>query len=595
MKALNKQVLLVFFVLQIITVLASLIISLLTVPAVIDSLKLSWLVSNTLIVWMSLFMYVSLVALLLAASLSVFNPSFDSLGLQHKLSSASVIIILLIASFFIVYSFLFEGMVTNQRSKTLNLSAQIEEDLSQARADLASKKYFEAEDIARNLVRMMPEDMELKNFYERIVREISDQGLRGFSSAPGAKEAAETKAIEEIDLNASLGKAREYLDKQDYFTALYFLNLADRTRSNVQAAHLWLEAEEGVGGSIPDSVEESQTQRFLLKRSAILDEIPLEHYEKAYTLLLQVDDLARKEGFTPLPVQIDLNNFAPKTLSQNYADPDVKIWMPFVMENLSNQVFFESELEHLREYGLKKAVIFRNSSDLYKNIYVYFKSIAQADYNIFYVEAPEILAFDSQGKVIYHIRSKAGKISNSDLFMRSISLDGTRKNEVEILEGPEDLQSLGAIFHLNWEGQDLYSLAYAGLTGRELSVLDRFALLPRMAEAGLASSGLETALLDDLSRIMSFISLMVLALALGISLRSRYEEKPVFLIIISLPLLALVSIIGLDYYQEFLQTFNRFLLSHNNFDSSLMYSGIFQAVQLIICLFILAMVSMRTD
>lgn len=602
MKESNKHLVVTILVGQLVSFLCFGIYALVTLDmSVLPQLQFAWLFDRILDLWSHFFLAVSLCGIILGVSFFGARKGGASQGGGGKIQGGALGILLFFTVVHILLMAFVAGPAKAGQEQVVRISIEYRQDLEKIKQLRKSGQLEAALELARAAVGLVPGYDEPEKLRDDLLREMdrkrmvsTDSGAQIGATAGPMASAAQQSGWTYAEL---MIKARQYLEMKDFFTALFFLNLAEKNRQDNEVTGLLTETRKGVMGVETGDTQDLKTRRFVIKRTAILDLIPLAAYPEAYYQLLAAEELALQEGLTPERAFSSYRYDGESALPNDgrYADPDVRLWMPFVHEKLSQICFFSDEMAAADRQANHGSLVFRNSDDSGRRMYVYFKSIYPLGSLNYLVEAPEILVLDATGTVIVQWGSAWGKVVNKRLLLKS--MDKSQESLVsgaELIAGGAD-RNLLDIVDLEFTAEELYGFA-ANLSGvGSVSLAGQLSMFEGMKQAGLDVSRLELALLDQFTRAISAISLAILAWIFGRVMRSRYLGRPVFLLILSVPLLLFAAVLVIDGYNYFVGLVNQMLHGSAGFWGGLWWQLGLQIIQLLVVLFVFASLSSREE
>ncbi len=545
MKGLNRSVFVLVLVFHLLSLALFLALTLITPSASIHpDFQFSWILGRVFSLWVEYYLPITISAFILAFSGLVnvqnYKSAFAGTGnFVTAIANSLKFLVLLTVGYVLILAFL-DGPIRNSYQLAQSNSLRLVELIKSANENQKIGNSKQAKQDVQEAIRLSPENESLKKLRDTIVLSIKvpaistspatipKSGLVGAGSSAQASVTTIEKAG--MDLAALIQKSKQYVDQDDFYSALYFIELAERIspQKDIEVSMIRNLLETKLANQVSEKDDDYSKQLYRMKNKAILTDFPSGRFEEAYYTLLDVELFVKK------------NNIKGQRAGPlgDYLDMDVREWMPLVLEALNKQVFFSEELLGAIEGRSLNSLLVKNASNAELVEYLYAKAVVPGAYS-WYLIQPEVITFDKAGKIVAHRVSERGKIIGSKLLMRSIDKqDPLNVSEVRILKGEfaPEIQNHVAI---KYEGNTLYSLAESQGSWSIMTAAELISILDIVREADLDLRPVQRSLLMYLVKILSMVSLGIFGIAWAWSNRSRYLSRP---LLPSLALLVLVPI-----------------------------------------------------
>jgi tetratricopeptide (TPR) repeat protein len=587
--------------------------------AILAEFAWSWIFQAVLVSWMDFFIPITITGFLLGLSVFINNAELRSLLKGERsfvrITGKTVVLVLLISVMFVILNAFVYGSARQQRDTLHDRSVRAHAFLLEAQ-DLAKRGLFSESAVSvRKALLLAPNYLAAAEMQVRLSEKSGESSSGGHAESKhigkenedsmDPKERIRSSLIYEDNLKL----AREYFERSDYYSALYFIRKAEGLTERVDDALVDLRTEvemqirkKGVSAKDHAAKKLSET-----KQKAVVDYLQNGRPIEAYHELIRVEALARgEEGaeaehaiVEELTAAIDSliinqadvgKEYDPRELvlpGRPFVDPDFCRWMPEVLAQLERTTFFREEAETLRAEASGSGVMFVNREEDGIREYLYAAAVLEGRFNQ-YLVAPEIIVVGKAGKVVSHRVSAYGKIVGSNLMLKSIGrLEPERIEEVRVLEGevPQDTRN---VVRLHQSPEVIRSLSLSRFGYQDMSVPELFSLISVVPSAGYDVVPLQTVLLGYLLQVLSLPSLCFFAIAWGWANRSRYLTWPVLLtglMVVALPVLVFIL---MKLYQYIGNCLNASILMMGGFENSLVVLVVIQTVQLVASLVYLA-------
>jgi hypothetical protein len=588
---------------------------------VLAELAWNWMFNSVLVIWIDYFIPLTITGLVLG--FSVFLNSVELRTLMQgetsfvRIAGKSVVLILILSVVFVVLVGFAYGNVRQQRDSVVARSHKATAYLVEAQNFAKQGQTTEAIGAVKNALMVSPEYLAAIALQDRLSADrTTDQAAE--IKNPGEKTVIEKEVPslpsrnERLRYADLLKLAQEYLDRGDNFSALYYIRKAEEATTRVEPAlvDLKTQVEKNIRGNGKSQEDAKKRQILDGKQLAIIDYLQNNRPVEAYYQLLAVevmDNAAKGRQVTIDEVSAKLAQvlatMATKAGNVNdavqyiypdihlserdFSDPDFRRWMPEVLAQLDSNTFFREDSEALVASASGLGLMFLNSDEAGRREYVYAHAVMNGRFNLF-LQSPEIIVLDKDGKVLSHRISAFGKVVGNNLIMKSLSRSQPgRVEEVRVLEGQVDTDARNAV-RLYQRPEVLWNLAQSRFGYQNMSFPELVALLPLVDKAGFDALPLHSVLLGYLLQALSLPSLCFFAMGWGWANRNRYLTRPIPLVALMLVVVPFLMVGLLKIYQFLGSCLNSSLLILTGFQAAMVILIVVQAVQLAVSLIYVA-------
>jgi tetratricopeptide (TPR) repeat protein len=560
----GRKILLVLIAVYVLALAALLCWSFFTVPPIrIGSLKRSWIIGNTLVLFAR-----GLVSLHLSAVLFSFSLFFPFTGAVEgkrvffaRLKFMGLVFLVLL----LLYAILLEaGLPLGLRMREEALSKIRQADELRIKAGDASSRgqFREARRFLQYALTIFPEDEDLRREADAADRASRLAGQTGKKEAPPTQT---SPLLLNMSFDEFLARAQGAFDREDYISAEYYASFALRMdQDHPVPKRIIARARQKLTEAAPGR-ELRADMEFFRRKQAGAD------------ILAEGDVIEAYRYFRSL-------------LEERPEDPDVRHYLRLAYAELRKASFLLSEipLTALPAAGnpRQEGVVFINKRDEALREFVYIAQVIKTP-AAYYALDIESLGLGADGQVLYHFGAPYGKFVEGILLLYCVEDDGSGEYRPEYYvgrrpEGPEAAQVA-----VSAGPEQLLRMSLGGPD------YDGIVLWNLIETAGVASflgvnpRPLYMAFFSRIFLPFSFFVLSFLAAAYGMRYRSRYAALPPVLCFLFLPLLFLVVILVFHVYLYGLYAVQGFLLSALGFYASLAafcaIQGLLLFVALLVC------------
>ncbi len=386
------------------------------------------------------------------------------------------------------------------------------------------------------------------------------------------KDLAEGKEPYEL-----LQMAESYFDREDYFSAHYYANLAFQIDPNRRdAQRLAARAQEMIASKDLSKLEIEEKQLYERKREGY-EYFINEDYFKAYQVFRELQDRYPQ-------------------------DADVMSYLNKSEEQLRRETFFLDEAEQIDTLPGATELLFVNFREGDEREIVFIGKLTGLDAGIFCKDI-EVLRFSAQG-LLYHYYAKYGKLRDGTLNLHGVDRRtdarkaAPRESVPRYLSGVTRLRRERLPYMLSVEPtlEQLPTLKGGRTASASAETLGFFALWQarrQIGSYGYLDSYISAEILRRLLLPFSFLVLCLLSVAVGWRFQARFFARPHWVILVFMPLFPIVAIFLTALYLHAQRILLAFVLLRLGFSISLIVFLVLQGLLLLITMIILA--GQRTD
>jgi len=386
------------------------------------------------------------------------------------------------------------------------------------------------------------------------------------------KDLAEGKKPYEL-----LAMAQDYFEREDYFSAHYYANLAyqlDPTRAD--ARRLAAQAEDKIASKDLSSLELEEKQLYERKREGY------EHFQN-------------EEFFKAYQVFRELQGRYPR-------DADVTSYLSKSEEQLRRETFFLDEAEQIDTLPGAAELLFVNYRDEDEREIVFIGKLAGIDAGIFCKDI-EVLRFGTRG-LLYHYYAPYGKLRDGALNLHGVDRLNPERKGVSREAIPRYLsgairprgEQLPYMLSLKPALEQLSTLRGGRTASASAEGLGFFTLWQarrQIGSYGYLEASISAEILRRLLLPFSFLVLCLLSVAVGWRFRARFSARPHWILLLLMPLFPIVAVALTGVYLHTQRILLDFVLLRLGFSISLIVFLVLQALLLLVTMIVLA--GQRTD
>jgi hypothetical protein len=369
-----------------------------------------------------------------------------------------------------------------------------------------------------------------------------------------------------------LEMAESYYEREDYFSAHYYANLAYQIDPNSRdARRLAARAREMIASKDLSKLDVEEMRLFERKREGYEYFINGE-YLKAYHVFRELQDIYPQ-------------------------DADVISYLNKSEERLSRETFFLDEAEQIDTLPGATELLFVNYREEDEREIVFIGKLAGIDAGIFCKDI-EVLRFSAQG-LLYHYYAPYGKLRDGTLNLHGVDrIAGDREAVPRYLSGATRLRRERLPYMLSVEPtlEQLPTLKGGKAASASAESLGFFTLWQarrQIASYGYLESSISAEILRRLLLPFSFLVLCLLSVAVGWRFQARFFARLHWILFVFMPLFPIVAISLTGLYLHAQKILLAFVLLRLGFSISLIVFLVLQGLLLLISMIILA--GQRTD
>jgi hypothetical protein len=380
------------------------------------------------------------------------------------------------------------------------------------------------------------------------------------------KDLAEGKEAYEL-----LELAESYYQREDYFSAHYYADLAYQVDPNRQdARRLAARARQMIASKDLSSSEVEEKRLYERKREGY-EYFTNEEYFKAYQVFREL------QGMYP-------------------RDADVTSYLEKSEERLSRETFFLDEAEQIDSLPGSTELLFVNVREDDEREIVFIGKLAGIDSGVFCKDI-EVLRYGAEG-LLYHYYAPYGRFQDGALNLHGVDSKpearaAPRETVPQYLSGASRLRgrSLPYVLSITPALDRLPSLRGGRATSAAAGSLGFFSLWQsrrHIGDYGYLESSIAAEILRRLLLPFSFLILCLLSVAVGWRFQARFSASPHWVLFLFMPLFPIVAIplTGLYLYAQ--RILLSFVLLQLGFSVSLVVLLVLQGLILLLAMIILA-------
>jgi hypothetical protein len=374
-----------------------------------------------------------------------------------------------------------------------------------------------------------------------------------------------------------LEMAQSYYEREDYFSAHYYANLAYQIDPNSRdARRLAAKAREMIASKDLSKLDVEEMRLYERKREGYEYFINGE-YLKAYHVFRELQDIYPQ-------------------------DADVISYLNKSEERLSRETFFLDEAEQIDTLPGATELLFVNYREEDEREIVFIGKLAGIDAGIFCKDI-EVLRFSAQG-LLYHYYAPYGKLRDGTLNLHGVDRIAGDREAIpreavpRYLSGATRLRRERLPYMLSVEPnlEQLPTLKGGKAASASAESLGFFTLWQarrQIASYGYPESSISAEILRRLLLPFSFLVLCLLSVAVGWRFQARFFARLHWILFVFMPLFPIVAISLTGLYLHAQKILLAFVLLRLGFSISLIVFLVLQGLLLLISMIILA--GQRTD
>ncbi|MCK5671782.1 MAG: hypothetical protein KAH95_00305, partial [Spirochaetales bacterium] len=482
---------------------------------ILSNFKISWILSNSVRLFIQYLLPVQSTALIIAFSL-IFPWKLGPQGMQIPFVDVIGKSIFLFLILTLIFSGLTEGVLPGtlkKQSKQLYLTKVAIDYFEKARNELSSEKkdknYSIIVDMLNSYLQIDPKNPVVKDTLDWAVSigEIDPEKSDLYNSEKNENSIYGLNSRKAADL---LIKASDYFNEEEYFSALYYANLAyNLDNSRPEAQRIAAESRQAIRSLEPDNSEVEAKKYYAQKR-------------------LGFDTL--NEG-NPIDAYYI---FKELSVSSN-EDKDIQEFLNRCLKEISDNSFFIDEAEkYLTVSGIDDIVFLDNQKTL-----IYIKKMILLDESEAFFFNIEVVKFDNSNNIENHFTAPYGKYNpeSESIIMYAIDRDDSTKSYKPDYITGSDIEPFNIIqklsphlTDLNYLGQSFNSISF-------MNIIELYNYGSIFNNFGYIEEPAQILLLERIIRPFTFLIISFLSVSLGWFLRIRKYTFPLFALLL-IPIIA---------------------------------------------------------
>ncbi len=521
---------------------------------ILSNFKISWIINNSFKLFISYLLPVHITALIIAFSL-FFPWKLGEPGMQTAFVDVIGKSIFLFLILTLIYTGLTEGLLPGilQKQSKQNYLTEIAVDYFN-KAKIEIDKPDQNKDFSM-IVKMLNAYLQIDPDAPVVLDTIEWAKSRLDVKEDQSKEQKEKILTTEKPTAADLLiKSEKYFNNEDYFSALYYADLAFKLDSSrLEASRIAAKSRELIRSQELNKSEKEAKNIFKMKR-------------EGFNFLESGDPISAYYIFNKLS-------------ETETADKDIPEFLNQSLKAISNKAFFINEIEKYTTSPGVKNITFLND----KKTLIHISKMIVINEKEAYFFNIEVAKFDSSNSINKHFISDYGKYisASKSIIMYAIDRDNPAINHKPVYLKGEDSSPDNIIMKLN---PNLVSLQFPGQPiniTNSMNIYNLFKYAPIFDKLGYLSDPVNILILERILKPFTFLIVSFFSVSLGWLLRIRKFSFPWFAIIL-IPIITLLIYNLLSVYEYVMNLFLGFVLLQTGFYQSLVFLLISQALLLFI-------------
>ena len=468
---------------------------------ILSNFKISWIISNSIRLFIQYLLPIQSTALIIVFSLffpwkagiqSIQMPFIDVIG-------KSILLFLILT---LIFTGLTEGIlpgILKKQSDQLYLTEIALDYFKRADRDIdsgkADKDFNEISTLLKAYLQIDPDNSVVKDALDwangaKALKTVTDKPI--IDTEPST----EKNKNEAADI---LDKANDYNGKAEYFSALYYANLAFKLDpSRLDAQRLAAESREAIRSLEPDKSEKDANKYFERKR-------------EGFDML---------DGGNPIGAYYIFNELSKLSID----DRDIQEFLERSLEKISTTSFFTEEAREVETLPGIDDIIFLD--DDLTLIHIGKMILPEKDKAFFF--NIEVITINKNGEISIHYTAPYGKFdsTSNSIIMHAIDKDNSNLSlKPKYLTGtagnPENI-----ILKLTPKLEELIYLGKISNNIRFMNVLELYHHALTLNKYGYIKEPVEILLLNRILKPFTFLTISFLSVSLGWLLRIRKYSFP---------------------------------------------------------------------
>jgi hypothetical protein len=480
---------------------------------ILSNFKISWILSNSIRLFIQYLLPIQSTALIIAFSL-IFPWKLGPQGIQIPFVDVIGKSIFLFLILTLIFSGLTEGVLPGTLKKqseqlylteiAINYFERAENTLSSEKED---KNYGIIIGMLKAYLQIDPNNPVVKDTLDWAVSIGNINPANTNNSEIDENLTSKLNNKKAADL---IIKATDYFKQEDYFSALYYANLAfDLDNSRPEAQRVAAESREAIRSLEPDNSEIEAKKYFAQKRL----------------------------GFNTLNEgnSIDAYYIFKELSFVSNEDKDIQEFLSRSLQKISDKSFFIDEAEkYLTVPGIDNIVFLNNKKTL-----IYIKKMILLDNSKAFFFNIEVVKFDNSNNIDKHFTAPYGKynMESKSIIMNSIDRDTRNISHKPVYITGTDNEPNNIIQKLSPNLMDLKYLGQSFTSINFMNIIELFNYGSIFNNFGYIKEPVQILLLERIARPFTFLIISFLSVSLGWFLRIRKYTFPLLALML-IPIIA---------------------------------------------------------
>jgi len=474
---------------------------------ILSNFKISWILSNSLKLFIQHLLPIQSTALVVAFSL-FFPWKLGPQGMQIPFVNVIGKSILLFLILTLIYSGLTEGLlpgILKKQSEQLYLTDMAINYFEEAKTELDSEK---KEKNYSYIITMLKAYLQIDS-NNPVVKDTLDWVESAFKLKPDITNSNRTISNEKSSIGQEasdlINKSSDFFNEKDYFSALYYANMAFKLDdSRLEAQRIAALSREAIRSLEPDSSERDAKIYFQEKRTG-------------FKLLNEGNSIEAYYIFKKLSVSSNKDKDIPEFLSRS-------------LEAISDKSFFIDEAEkYLSLPGIDNIVFLENP----KTLVSIKKMILLHNSEAFFFDI-EVIILDNLNNIQKHYSAPYGKYysESKSIIMNAIDRNNSNISFKPVYFSGKDKEPENILLKLSPNLIDLRYLGQSGNAIEFMNIIELFNYGSILNKYGYLKKPSQILLLERIIKPFTFLVLSFFSVSLGWFLRIKKYTFPLMALIL---------------------------------------------------------------
>lgn len=546
------------------------------------------------------------VAILIAYSLFIgVEETYSNRGSPiHEIISPIVIFIIILTALFTIVNvwinpMIVESIRNNEEkshiSRNYYKNAKTEIDSAEGMVSQGREKnYRNAFILIQSALKLNPEYSDALKLEKEIRRKIIEEGISLVDPSKthkiGQKAKNDEVFIEGLNADGLMKKANSLYDKEDYFSAYYYAQMAFKLdNQRLDARNLSLKAMNKIK-AYELSIEDEEIKYLYIKKQNGYNKLINGAYIDAYYIFKEL-------------------------LNEYPDDPDIKDYLNKVIEEFIKKLtFFYDEVANLDLLPSVQNILFINEKDELKTEFVFIEKMVTVREGIFFKNI-EVLKLLYNGQILSHIKAPYGKyiyVDTSNLKENNkkggqhhINFNCIYKNKADFENNPGEATDLSPvnlvkdkiktddltnILRLRPDIQFLDNLSIDNNAIDSIGLLELIStsLNPGFKKAGHLEKLINIEIIIRILNPFLFLFISFISITIGWVCRSRYTNRPPILLLFFIPIFPIIIFFLIELFILAQRTIFSFTILSLGFIPTLSIFIVVQSSLIILSLILIA-------